>query len=189
MKKLFLSFLTLSLLISGGLAMADAAEDAKADQATLKKFRDSAVVQKFEKNAYGYAVFPGIGKGGIGIGGAHGKGRVYVAGKRTGTTSMTQLSIGFQLGGQVYSELIFFEDKRAYEDFTSGNFEFGAQAEAIAITSSAAASSSTTGSTASANTAQADISYHKGMAIFTMGKGGLMYEASVGGQKFSFKAD
>jgi lipid-binding SYLF domain-containing protein len=189
MKKLFLLFTALSLLVSGGLALADTAEEAKADQATMTKFRQSDVVKKFDKNAYGYAVFPTIGKGGIGIGGAYGKGRVYVAGKRTGTTSMTQVSIGFQLGGEAYSELIFFQDKRAYDDFTSGNFEFGVQAQAIAITSSAGASTSTTGSTANANTAQADVSYDKGMAIFIMGKGGLMYEASVGGQKFNFKAD
>jgi len=189
MRKLLLSLLALTLLASSGLALADAAEEAKADQATMKKFRDSDVVQKFEKNAYGYAVFPTIGKAGIGLGGAYGKGRVYVAGKRTGATSMTQVSIGFQLGGEAYSELVFFQDKRAYDDFTSGNFEFGAQAQAIAITSSAGASATTTGSTANANTAQADVSYDKGMAIFIMGKGGLMYEASVGGQKFNFKAD
>jgi lipid-binding SYLF domain-containing protein len=189
MRKLLLSLLALSLLLSGGLALADAAEEAKADQATMKKFMDSDVVQKFAKNAYGYAVFPTIGKGGVIIGGGHGKGRVYVGGKRVGTTSMTQLSIGFQLGGEAYSELIFFQDKRAYEEFTSGEFEFGAQAQAIAITSSAGAGASTTGSTASANTAQAKTSYHNGMAVFIVGKGGLMYEASVGGQKFNFKAD
>jgi lipid-binding SYLF domain-containing protein len=189
MKKLFLSFLALTLLISGGQALADAAEEAKADQATMNKFLQSDVVQKFAKSAYGYAVFPTIGKGGIIIGGGHGKGRVYVGGKRTGTTSMTQLSIGFQLGGEAYSELIFFEDKRAYDDFTSGEFEFGAQAQAIAITSSAGAGASTTGTTASANATQAKTKYSKGMAVFIMGKGGLMYEASVGGQKFNYKAD
>lgn len=189
MKKIILSFLALTLMISVGLAFADATEDAKADQATMKKFRASDVVQKFEKDAYGYAVFPTIGKGGVGIGGGYGKGRVYVGGKRVGTTSMTQLSIGFQLGGEAYSELIFFKDKRAYEEFTGGEFEFGAQAQAIAITSSAGAGAGTTGSTASANTAQAKTSYTKGMAVFIMGKGGLMYEASLGGQKFNFKAD
>jgi lipid-binding SYLF domain-containing protein len=100
---------------------------------------------------------------------------------------MTQLSIGFQAGGQAYRQVIFFEDKRAYEEFTSGNFEFSAQAEAIAITSSAGASSGTEGSSASADAGQAETRYRKGMIVFTMGKGGLMYQASIGGQKYNFK--
>jgi lipid-binding SYLF domain-containing protein len=159
---------------------------------TIKVFKDNPLVQQFFENSYGYAVFPTIGKGGIGIGGAHGKGQVYAGGKATGKTSMTQLTIGFQLGGQAYSQMIFFQDKRAYDEFTSGNFEFGAQASAVAITAGAQAQASTGGSTASANTGYKDAGaqqagYHKGMAVFTMAKGGLMYEASIGGQKFSFE--
>ena len=154
-------------------------------------FKGSPVVQPFFKGAYGYAVFPSIGKGGIGIGGAHGKGQVYKGGKVTGKTSMSQATIGFQLGGQSFSQIIFFEDKRAYDDFTSGNFEFGAQASAVAITAGAQAEASTKGSGAGASgggTAGAQkAKYHKGMAVFTHAKGGLMYEASVGGQKFSFE--
>lgn len=158
----------------------------------IKVFRDSPVVQPYFNNAYGYAIFPTIGKGGIGIGGAHGSGQVYVGDKVTGKTSMTQLTIGLQLGGQAYSQIIFFEDKRAYTDFTSGNFEFGAEASAVAITAGAQAQAGTTGAGASASPggsagAQAATKYHKGMAVFTRAKGGLMYEAAIGGQKFSFE--
>ena len=156
-----------------------------------KVFRDSPVVNPYFKKSYGYAIFPTIGKGGIGIGGAHGSGQVYRGGKLAGKTSMTQLSIGWQLGGQAYSQIIFFQDKRSYNEFTSGNFEFGAQASAVAITAGAQAQAGTGGSTASASPggsagAQAKTNYHKGMAVFTRAKGGLMYEAAIGGQKFSF---
>ena len=158
----------------------------------IKVFKDSPVVQPYFKNAYGYAIFPTIGKGGIGIGGAHGSGQVYQGDKLTGKTSMTQLTIGFQLGGQAYSQIIFFEDKRAYTDFTSGNFEFGAEASAVAITAGAQAQAGTTGTAASASPGgsagkQAATKYYKGMAVFTRAKGGLMYEAAIGGQKFSFE--
>ena len=146
----------------------------------------SDVVSKFHNSAYGYAIFPTIGNGGFGIGAAHGSGRVYRTGKKTGDVSMTQLSIGLQAGAQVYRQVIYFEDKRAFDEFTSGQFEFGAQAEAIAITSSAGASAGTEGVSASANTAQTDTRYHKGMIVFTMGKGGLMYQAAIGGQKYDY---
>ena len=160
--------------------------------ASIKAFKAADETKPFFDNAYGYALFPTIGKGGLGVGAAHGKGQVYVGGKATGNTSMTQLSIGLQAGGQAYSQIIFFQDKRAYDDFTSGNFEFGAQATAVAITASLQASAGSTGSTAGAapgGTAgkQAKINYQKGMAVFTYAKGGLMYEASIGGQKFSFE--
>jgi len=158
---------------------------------TISLFKASPAVKPFFKNAYAYAVFPTIGKGGIGVGAAHGEGQVYQAGKVTGKTSMTQLTVGAQLGGQAISEAIFFQDKRAYNEFISGNFEFSAQASAVAITAGAqaqagsegAGSSATAGGTAGAQAAK----YHKGMAVFTHAKGGLMYEASVGGQKFKFE--
>ncbi len=158
----------------------------------IKVFRDSPIVQPYFKKSYGFAIFPTIGKGGIGIGGAHGKGKVYRGNTVTGDTSMTQVTIGWQLGGQAYSQIIFFEDKRAYNEFTSGNFEFGAQASAVAITAGAQAQAGTTGAGASASPggsagAQAKIEYHKGMAVFTRAKGGLMYEAAIGGQKFGFE--
>ena len=159
---------------------------------TIKIFEQAGESASFFDNSYGYAVFPTIGKAGIGIGGAHGKGRVYAQGKHVGDTSMTQLSIGFQLGAQGYSQIVFFEDQRAFDEFTSGNFEFGAQASAVAITAGVSAGASTAGASAGASGGKHDAttagSYHKGMAVFTVAKGGPMYEASLGGQKFSYTA-
>jgi lipid-binding SYLF domain-containing protein len=159
---------------------------------TIDIYKKSEAVQPFFKNAYGYAVFPTVGKAGIGIGGSYGKGQVYKGGKVTGEVSLIKGSIGFQLGGQAFSQMIFFEDKRAYDEFTSGEFEFDASASAVAITAGAQAKAGTEGATAGASAgpatgAQAKISYHKGMAVFVHTKGGLMYEASIGGQKFTFK--
>jgi Las17-binding protein actin regulator len=160
---------------------------------TIKIFKEAGESGKFFAKSYGYAVFPTIAKGGIGIGGAYGKGRVYAKGDYVGDTSVTQVSIGLQLGGQAYSQIIFFEDKHAFDEFTSGNFEFGAQASAVAITAGASAAASTAGSSAGASsskqnatTTTAGTEYQKGMAVFTIAKGGLMYEASIGGQKFSY---
>ncbi len=159
---------------------------------TIDVFRKSPAVQPFFKNAYGYAVFPTVGKGGFGIGGAYGKGQVYKGGKITGTTKLFKATIGFQLGGQAFSEVIFFQDKRAYNDFISGEFEFDATASVVAITAGAQAKAGTEGATAGASAgpatgAQAKTNYRKGMAVFVHTKGGLMYEAAIGGQKFSFK--
>ena len=159
---------------------------------TIDLFR-TAVGTEFFDNSYGYAVFPTIGKGGIGIGGAHGKGQVFAKGAHVGNTSMTQLTIGFQFGGQAYSMIIFFQDERAFQEFSSGNFEFGAQATAVAITAGASASASTAGGgTAGASGGRHDATtaggYSKGLAVFTVAKGGLMYEASIGGQKFGYRA-
>ena len=146
----------------------------------------------FFKNAYGYAVFPTIGKGGVGVGGAYGKGRVYEKGKYIGDTSMSQVTVGFQLGGQAYSQIVFFQDARSLKEFTSGNFEFGAEASAVAITAGANAKANTSGSSAGASVTKNEAknvgAYNKGMATFTVAKGGLMYEASIGGQKFNYKA-
>jgi lipid-binding SYLF domain-containing protein len=157
---------------------------------TIEVFKEAGESASFFDNSYGYAVFPNIGKGGVGIGGARGKGRVYEQGTYIGDTTMTQLTVGFQLGGQVYSQIIFFKDKRALDDFTSGNFEFGAQATAVAITAGASAAATTTGSSAGISGGKKDAAtagaYDKGMATFTVAKGGLMYEASIGGQKFSY---
>jgi len=164
-----------------------AGSDHQDDMEALEKMLQADVIAEFYQSAYAYAIFPTIGKGGMGIGVAHGKGRVYRNGKRLGETSMTQLSIGLQLGGQAYRQVIFFEDERALKDFTSGNFEFGAQAEAIAITASAGAQAGTEGASANANEKQSPAKYHKGMIVFTMGKGGLMYQAALGGQKYDYK--
>ena len=159
---------------------------------TIEVFKKSESVQPFFKNAYGYAVFPTIGKAGFVIGGSYGTGQVYQGGKVTGDVSLIKGSIGWQWGGQAFSQMIFFEDKRAYDEFTSGNFEFDATASAVAITAGAQASAGTEGASAGASAgpatgAQAKTSYHKGMAVFVHAKGGLMYEAAIGGQKFNFK--
>ena len=160
---------------------------------TVDIFKKSEAVQPFFKSAYGYAVFPTVGKAGIGIGGAYGKGRVYLGGKVTGEAKLFKATIGFQLGGQAFSEIIFFKDKRAYDEFTSGSFEFDAAASAVAITAGVQAKAGTEGATAGASAGratgkQAKVSYHKGMVVFVHTKGGLMYEAAIGGQKFSFTA-
>lgn len=172
----------LSVLVSSA-AWADNFAD------TVELFRN-AVSSEFFDDSYGYAVFPNIGKGGVGIGGAHGKGQVYAKGAHVGNTSMTQLTVGFQLGGQTFSQIIFFKDERAYTEFTGGNFEFGAQATAVAITAGASAAATTTGTNTGASgdpdDAKTTGNYYKGMAIFTIAKGGLMFEASVGGQKFKY---
>ena len=163
-------------------------DEASADKTTIDAFLESDVVAKFHESAYGYAVFPTIGKGGIGVGAAHGGGRVYKGGKKTGDVTMSQISIGFQLGGQAYSQVIYFEDERAFKEFTSGQFEFGAQVEAIAITYSAGAQAGSDGASASANSTQTESKYYKGVIVFTMGKGGLMYQATLGGQQYDYEA-
>ncbi|RLA50993.1 MAG: hypothetical protein DRR42_11570 [Gammaproteobacteria bacterium] len=181
--------LSLAVAFASQTALAGANENAPFQEAK-KAFIDAGASEIFN-TAYGYALFPSIGKGGIGIGGAHGKGRVFAGGQMTGTTSMTQVTVGFQLGGQVFSQVIFFEDKRSYDEFTSGNFEFGAQATAVALTAGASASvgsgaGTSVGVSGGQNNANATGSYRKGLAIYTIAKGGLMYEAALGGQKFSF---
>jgi lipid-binding SYLF domain-containing protein len=128
-------------------------------------------LQRFFDTAAGYAVFPSVGKGAIGVGGAYGRGQLFEDGKLVGYCSLTQASIGFQLGGQKYTELIFFETKSAVDSFKIGNYDFSAQVSAVALKSGV-----------SANAKYAD-----SVAVFTMGEEGLMYEASVGGQKFSFE--
>jgi lipid-binding SYLF domain-containing protein len=160
---------------------------------TIDIYKKSGAVEPFFKGAYGYAVFPTIGKAGFGIGGSYGTGQVYQGGKVTGETSLIKATIGFQAGAQAFSEMIFFEDKRAYDEFTSGEFEFDAAASAVAITAGVQAKAGTEGATAGASAGpatgkQAQASYHKGMAVFVHIKGGLMYEAAIGGQKFNFKA-
>ena len=160
-------------------------------QNTIDVFKKSDQVKPFFKSAYGYAVFPTVGKGGFVVGGAYGKGQVYRQGRVTGTASLVKGSIGFQAGGQAFSEMIFFQDKRAYDEFTSGEFAFDAGVSAVAITAGAQARAGSKGGTAGASAGpatgeQAERGWTSGMAVFIHAKGGLMYEASVGGQKFSF---
>ncbi len=139
---------------------------------TIERFKeaDPSISQTFFKHAVGWAVFPDVGKGGVGVGGAYGKGVLFEDGNAVGYCDLAQASIGFQLGGQVYSELIFFEHETALQEFKSGTMEFAAQASAVAA-----------GADASVN---AD--YENGVAVFTISGKGLMYEASIGGQKFDY---
>jgi lipid-binding SYLF domain-containing protein len=183
-------FSVIIALMVGVLFLGTAHADDFSD--TIAVYKKSPAVQPFFNNAYGYAVFPTVGKGGLGIGGAYGKGQVYQGGKVTGTTKLLKATIGFQAGGQAFSEIIFFEDKRAYDEFTSGEFEFDASASAVAITVGAQAKAGTEGATAGASASsqtgkQAKATYSHGMAVFVHTKGGLMYEATIGGQKFSFE--
>ena len=190
MKKNYRFSIVLIVVVSALILSNPAHADMFTD--TINVFKKSEAVQPFFKNAYGYAVFPTVGKAGIGIGGSYGTGQVYKGGKVTGETSVIKGSIGWQLGAQAFSQMIFFKDKRAYDEFTSGNFEFDATASAVAITAGAQASAGTEGASAGASAgpatgAQAKTSYHKGMVVFTHAKGGLRYEASIVGQKFTFK--
>lgn len=178
-------------LAGAGLALAAFPAWADDFQKTIARFRKAEETGKFFANAHGYAVFPTIGKGGIGVGGAYGRGRVYQQGRHIGETSMTQLSIGFQLGGQGFSQIVFFENAESLRKFTSANFEFGAEASAVVITVAAGAKAGTAGATAGASVEQGKARmvgvYNNGMAVFTIPKGGLMYEATIAGQKFTYK--
>lgn len=176
MKKLTALFLAGAMVCASTLAFAwdpgEAEElDGKAQEAIAALKEKDPSVQRFFDNAAAYVVIPTVGKGGIGIGGARGKGVLYEGGAVTAIVTLTQLTIGFQWGGQAYSEFIFFKDDVALQDFKRGNYELGAQASAVAVTAGASA----------------DADYSSGVAIFTQAKGGLMYEASVGGQKFKVK--
>jgi len=128
-------------------------------------------IEEFFKKAEGYAVYPTVAKGGMGVGAAVGKGQVYEKDKLVGDSTLKQASFGFQLGGQTYSEIIFFETTKALENFKTGKFELGAQVSAVALTKGVAAGAE----------------FSNGIAVFTMTKKGLMYEAAVAGQHFSFK--
>jgi lipid-binding SYLF domain-containing protein len=125
----------------------------------------------FFDKAYGYAVFPSVGKAGMGIGGAYGKGVVYEQGEEIGNTTLKQVSMGFEFGGESYREIIFFQDKKTLDDFKQGNYELGAQASAVALKKGAAKNAD----------------FDQGVAVFTQTKGGLMFDVSVGGQKFTFE--
>jgi lipid-binding SYLF domain-containing protein len=183
--------LAASVALAGLAAMPSAA---RADEytETVQLFKNAGQSGTFFSKAHGYAVFPTVGKGALGIGGARGTGRVYVQGRHVADTTLTQLSIGFQAGGQAFSQIVFFEDERAFREFSSGQFGFGAGVSAVAITAAASASASTSGATAGASGGKKDATtsgeYYRGMAVFTIAKGGLMYEAALAGQKFSYKA-
>jgi lipid-binding SYLF domain-containing protein len=172
MKKLFSSLIIASIVAAPAAFGWDPREvdelDGKSDEAVALFLEKDPSIQRFFDEAAGWVVIPTVGKGGIGIGGARGKGLLYENGEPSAVVTLTQLTIGFQWGGQAYSEFIFFENDAALEDFKRGNYELGAQASAVAVTAGASA----------------DANYTSGVAVFTQAKGGLMYEASVGGQKF-----
>ncbi len=126
----------------------------------------------FQEESYGYVIFPKVTKAAIGIGGAAGKGIVFKEHEVVGVSKLKQATVGLQFGGQQYSEVIFFENEEAFEKFINGKLKFDAQASAVAIKSGTSI----------------DLAYQKGVAIFTMSKGGLMYEASLGGQHFKYVA-
>ena len=175
------------LLLGAGTAYADKYSD------TVLLFKNAGSSAAFFGHCYAYAVFPTVGEGGFIAGGAHGTGRVYVTDAYAGDTTVTQLSLGFQAGGKAYSEIVFFEDKRALDEFESGSFEFAAGASAIAVTAGANATAGTTGAESGASGGKKDAvtsagGYLKGVAVFTIAKGGLMYAITVAGQKFSYTA-
>jgi len=185
MKQLLRIFALVPLLVgSVGIARAGSYQD------TIAVFKNSGASGTFFSRSYAYAVFPTVGSGALGVGGAYGKGRVYVHGVYSGNATMGQVSLGFQAGGKAYSQIIFFEDKRALDEFESGNFEFGADASAIAVTASANAGAATNGASSGVSVGQNDATtrgiYQKGMAVFTVAKGGLMFSTSIAGQKFSY---
>jgi len=174
MKKSLILTLLLALVFAPALAISawDVDESEELDKKAQEAFADFMAqdpsVEELLKQTYAYVVIPTVGKAGFGIGGARGKGVLYENGSVTAIVTLTQLSFGLQWGGQTYSEFLFFQDSTALRDFKNGNFELGAQVSAVAITTGVSA----------------DAEFVNGMAIFTQVKGGLMYEASVGGQKF-----
>jgi lipid-binding SYLF domain-containing protein len=168
-----IALLSLAFLFISALAFAGKKDKTneikKESQKVIQEFKKKdPSISKFFNTSYGYVVFPHIGKGGLGIGGAGGKGIVFKHGKPVGSAKMTQVTIGLQAGGQKYSEVIFFEDKEAFDRFTGSNYEFAAQVSAVALKSGVSK----------------DAEYRDGILVFTLAQGGLMYEASVGGQKF-----
>lgn len=179
------SSLVFFLLLFGNRVLADEY------QQTIQMFKEAKDSARFFDSAYGYAVFPSIGKAGFVVGGGYGKGRVYVQGRHVGNATVVDLSVGFQLGGQVFSEILFFEDERAFREFASGSFELGADAGVVIVTASAQVQVTTAGTSTTVaggmNNAQTSgARYNKGMAVFVIPKGGLMYELTIGGQKFTY---
>ncbi len=159
--------------------------------ATVALFKHAGKSAQMFHQSYAYAVFPTVGEGALIVGGARGKGGVFVGGKQVGEATLDQISVGFQAGGKAFSEIIFFRDKRALDEFESGNFEFGADASVVAVTAGADASASTNGEQAGISGGEKDATtagvFYKGMAVFTIAKGGAMFQAAIAGQKFSYK--
>ncbi len=187
--KFRLGLITALLYVLSGSAVSQEIEDFSR---SIEDFQSIEAVAPYFDTAYGYAVWRRIARGGFVIGAASGKGQVYLNGEVTGFSRLIDVTIGFQAGGQAYRQIVFFQDKRAYDEFTSGNFQFDASASAVAVTAGAQANASTQGSQASAgagsasNTAITGAGYLRGLQVFTMLVGGLMYQATIGGQTYGF---
>ncbi|MEB2776888.1 YSC84-related protein [Algoriphagus sp. D3-2-R+10] len=161
------------------LAIVTFAQDSNKDQRIIEDAADAKAafleddpdMESLFNSSYGYIILPNVGKGGFGIGGAAGNGVAYQEGNKVGFAKMTQVTIGFQAGGQAYSEVVFFENKEAFDRFKNSKVEMSAQVSAVAAASGASLNAK----------------YVEGVAVFTRTKGGLMYEASVGGQQFKFR--
>ncbi len=171
--KIKVTLLALVLFAFSGAAFAQKNNDnIKESKKIIQEFKkNDPGISKFFNTAYGYVVFPHIGKGGLGIGGAGGKGTVFRGETPVSGAKMTQVTIGLQAGGQKYAEIIFLENKEAYDRFTGSNYEFAAQVSAVALKEGVSK----------------DAQYRDGILVFTKAIGGLMYEASIGGQKFKIK--
>ena len=186
MRPLRAMLLLAAMTLLSAVVLADGYDD------TIARFKKAGASAQYFNSSYGYAVFPTIGKGRLIVGGAHGSGRVYQGGQYVGDTSVTQVSVGLQIGGQEYSQIIFFEDKRAFDEFTSGHYEFDAGVSAVAINAAASGSAGTTGTSGGTSKTEDEATsraggYYKGVAVFTIIKGGAMAEAALAGQKYSYK--
>ena len=185
-----LKLLLSACVLTGLVTTANAQRGVRDPSETIELFRSIPEVAAYFDASYGYAVWPRIARGGLGIGASRGRGSVFVGGQLMGYSRLTEVSIGLQAGGQTYRQIVFFQNAEAYQNFTSGSFEFDASASAVAVTASAQAGAGTTGASASAgagnpNTA-AGGGYHNGLQVFTMAEGGLMYKATIAGQRYTF---
>jgi lipid-binding SYLF domain-containing protein len=188
--KISIRALTTAAVLTACMGAAHADPDPAQYADTVTLFKNAGQSAHLFHHSYAYAVFPTVGSGALIVGGAGGKGGVFVHGQQVGDVSLAQVSIGAQAGGKAYSEIVFFEDKRSLDEFESGNFEFGADVNVVAITASADASASTEGNEVGVSGGEKDAKtrghYYKGMAVFTIAKGGLMGSAAVSGQKFTY---
>lgn len=174
MKKIVLSTFTLLMACSLVFGQNDKKDERIIEDAIEAKaafLEDDPTMSDLFSSSYGYIILPNVGKGGLGVGGASGNGVAYQGGSMIGFARMTQVTIGFQAGGQAYSEVVFFEDEDAFGRFKANKIEMSAQVSAVAAAAGASANAE----------------YVDGVAVFTRTKGGLMYEASVGGQQFKFR--
>jgi lipid-binding SYLF domain-containing protein len=182
----------LSAVLIAGIISTAHAQRVRDVTETVELFRDIPQVAPYFESSYGYAVWPRIGRGGFGIGASRGRGQVYVDGQMTGFSTLTEVSVGFQAGGQAYRQIIFFETPAVYERFTQSTFEFDASASAVAVTASAQAGAGTAGARASAGAGSPSTAagggYVNGMQVFTMAEGGLMYQATIAGQRYRFQS-